>query len=145
MFSLFNRYRDRYDFDLATGKSETGLQACVYEVRVRQPQSDGEPEVWVEAPREGTGWQLVSLRPVSEGKSDPCLEDFGNQPIRPDFADPPPNPTPGVSPSHLQQPTDASTTPEPIVPEVDPPTTLIEWGVLILNTPNPTLKVSPSH
>ena len=32
---------------------------------------------------------------------------------------------------------------EPVVPEVDPPTTLVEWAVLILNTPNPTLKVCP--
>ena len=60
---------DRYDFDLATGKSETGLQACVYEVRVRQPETDGEAEVWIEAPQGGTGWQLVNIRPVSEGGS----------------------------------------------------------------------------
>ena len=64
---LFDCYRDRYDFDLATGKSDTGLRACVYEVRVKQAESDGVPEVWVEAPRGGTGWQLVNLRPVSEG------------------------------------------------------------------------------
>ena len=64
---VFNSYRDRYDFDLVTGKSDTGLQACVYEVRVRQTESDGEAEVWVEAPRGGTGWQSVNLRPVSEG------------------------------------------------------------------------------
>ena len=62
---------DRYDFDLATGKSETGLRACVYEVRVKHPETDGEAEVWVEAPQGGTGWQLVSIRPVSEGRSIP--------------------------------------------------------------------------
>ena len=30
---------------------------------------------------------------------------------------------------------------EPIVPEHDAPTTLMQWAVLILNTPNPKLKV----
>jgi hypothetical protein len=40
--------------DLATGKREPGLRACVYEVRARQP----EAEVWVEAPRGSTELQL---------------------------------------------------------------------------------------
>lgn len=65
---LVDRSCDRYDFDLATGKSETGLHACVYEVSVREPESGGEAEVWLEVPQGGTGWQLVNLRPVSEGK-----------------------------------------------------------------------------
>lgn len=30
---------------------------------------------------------------------------------------------------------------EPVVPLENPPKTLMQWGVLILNTPNPTLKV----
>ena len=54
----------RYDFDLRTGKSETGLRACVYSVRILRGQSN--PEVWVEAPTEDH-WELVDLRPVSEG------------------------------------------------------------------------------
>lgn len=41
--------------------------------------------------------------------------------------------------------TDVSTSPEPIIPEVNPPTTLVEWAVLILNTPDPTLKVNLFH
>lgn len=64
---LAERDCDRYDFDLATGESETGLRACVYEVSVREPEPGGEAEVWVEAPQGATGWQLVNLRPVSEG------------------------------------------------------------------------------
>ena len=140
---LFNCYRDRYDFDLATGKSDSGLRACVYEVRVRQPEPDGEAEVLVEAPQEGTGWQLVNMRPVSEGKSAcRCLLERTN--LRLDFADPPPNPDPttGVPTLPPPQPTEVLEPPEPIVPEVHPPTTLVEWAVLILNTPHPTLKVS---
>jgi hypothetical protein len=54
----------RYDFDLKTGTSETGLRACVYAVRILRGQSN--PEVWVEAPTEDR-WELVELRPVSEG------------------------------------------------------------------------------
>lgn len=60
-----------------------------------------------------------------------------------DFADPPPNPTIGAANSPSPQPADISAPPEPIIPQVDPPTTLVEWAVLILNTPNPTLKVNP--
>jgi len=36
---FFNHCHDRYDFDLATRKSDTRLQACIYEVHVRQPES----------------------------------------------------------------------------------------------------------
>jgi hypothetical protein len=54
----------RYDFDLKTGKSETGLRACVYGVRILCGESNH--EVWVEAPTEDD-WELVELRPVSEG------------------------------------------------------------------------------
>lgn len=54
----------RYDFDLRTGKSETGLRACVYGVRILRAQSN--PEVLVESPTEDH-WELVELKPVSEG------------------------------------------------------------------------------
>lgn len=59
-----------------------------------------------------------------------------------DFADPPSNPTAGFSTSASPQVTAVSMPSELIVPEVDPPTTLVEWAVLILNTPHPILKVS---
>ncbi|KAL0571544.1 hypothetical protein V5O48_010420 [Marasmius crinis-equi] len=105
----------RYDFDLKTGKSETGLRACTYAVEVR---GKGKDEVWIEAPSDGTGWRVVELRPVSE-----------------EFADPPPQP-----PSEILT-ADQPGEEEPVVPLNNPPSTLIEWAVLILNTPNPTLKV----
>lgn len=58
----------RYDFDLRTGKSETGLRACTYAVEVRTD-GDGVAHVWVETPGAGTQWRLLELRPVSEGRS----------------------------------------------------------------------------
>ena len=63
--------RARYDFDLRTGKSETGLRACVYSVRILRGQSNH--EVWVEAPTEDH-WELVELKPVSEGTNHIPLE-----------------------------------------------------------------------
>ena len=64
----------RYDFDLRTGKSETGLRACVYGVRILHGESN--PEVWVEAPTE-EHCELVELRPVSEGTNNVLLEPLG--------------------------------------------------------------------
>ena len=58
-----------------------------------------------------------------------------------EFADPPPPAPTNISlevshsqPHELQEQ-------EPVVPETNAPTTLMQWAVLILNTPNPTLKV----
>ncbi|KAG5730343.1 hypothetical protein E4T56_gene11719 [Termitomyces sp. T112] len=112
----------RYDFDLRTGKSETGLRACTYAVEVKTDLSDGIDKVWVETPAGGTGWQLVELRPVSE-----------------EFADPPKSVAPLLPVTVLTS--TPSVVDEPIVPIDSPPTTLMQWAVLILNTPNPTLKV----
>ncbi|KAJ7573648.1 hypothetical protein C8J56DRAFT_1065788 [Mycena floridula] len=109
----------RYDFDLKTGESETGLRACTYNVEVKQ--EDGTEHVFMEVPEGGTNWRLVELRPVSEEFADP----------------PPPVVETGTSvPSFSGQPQEPG-----VVPESDPPKTLMEWAVLILNTPNPTLKV----
>ncbi|KAF9467573.1 hypothetical protein BDZ94DRAFT_1248447 [Collybia nuda] len=114
----------RYDFDLRTGKSETGLRACTYAVEIKTDSTDGIDKVWVETPTGGTNWRLVELRPVSE-----------------EFADPPP-PSTASAAAHLPlPPISAPFVDEPVVPETNPPTTLIQWAVLILNTPNPTLKV----
>ncbi|KII84888.1 hypothetical protein PLICRDRAFT_45721 [Plicaturopsis crispa FD-325 SS-3] len=111
----------RYDFDLRTGKSETGLKACTYQVEVRRDTEDDVYKVWMEAPEGGTQWRLVELRPVSE-----------------EFADPPPPQVAAISTGDAAVgiPID-----EPIVPTQNTPKTLIEWAVLILNTSNPTLKV----
>lgn len=57
----------RYDFDLRTGKSETGLTACTYAVEIRTDPADGVDVVWMETPDAGSNWQLVQLQPVSEG------------------------------------------------------------------------------
>jgi hypothetical protein len=73
----------RYDFDLKTGKSETGLRACTYDVQLREPQEDSdkndkEMEVWVEAPGGGP-WEIVELRPVSESTDPLQLNAIGPQ------------------------------------------------------------------
>ncbi|KIO15720.1 hypothetical protein M407DRAFT_58265, partial [Tulasnella calospora MUT 4182] len=106
----------RYDFDLKTGHSETGLRACTFEIQIRSG-GDGldDQYIWVEAPGDGD-WEVVEVRPVSE-----------------DFADPP-------DLSRLSLNDAGSTQPQE---ELDqpPPSTLLEWAVLILNTPQPQLKV----
>ncbi|GBE85799.1 DUF455-domain-containing protein [Sparassis crispa] len=115
----------RYDFDLRTGKSETGLKACTYATQVRTD-DEGVDNVWVETPDGGTNWRLVELRPVSE-----------------EFADPPPT-TPDLSRLSLSaQGTggDNFTRPEEVVPTEGAPSTLMQWAVLILNTKDPTMKV----
>ncbi|CAE7180501.1 unnamed protein product, partial [Rhizoctonia solani] len=53
----------RYDFDLKTGESSTGLKACAYPVELR------DKDVWIGAPGEGE-WEVVEKRPVSEGQRD---------------------------------------------------------------------------
>ncbi|THH14662.1 hypothetical protein EW146_g5696 [Bondarzewia mesenterica] len=113
----------RYDFDLRTGHSETGLKACTYAVEVRTDPDDDVDKVWVEVPAEGQNWRLVELRPVSEG-------------AHTEFADPPP-PFPDLSTLSIGEVTKE----EGVVPSENPPATLMEWAVLILNTADPTLKV----
>ncbi|KAF8197111.1 hypothetical protein BJ912DRAFT_1030584 [Pholiota molesta] len=111
----------RYDFDLRTGKSETGLKACTYSVEVKVDEEDGLEKVYMETPEGGRNWRLIELRPVSE-----------------EFADPPPEVPVRHIPQVLQTEEPQE---EPIVPTNSPPTTLMQWAVLILNTPNPILKV----
>ncbi|KAI0029057.1 hypothetical protein K488DRAFT_80382 [Vararia minispora EC-137] len=108
----------RYDFNLRTGESVTGMRTCTYAVETRRDER-GEEITWLETPEDGSGWRLVELRPVSEEFADPPLpliDMFGLLP-----ADEAPD--------------------EPIVPVKDAPATLMQWAVLILNTPNPMLKV----
>ncbi|KAI0049123.1 DUF455-domain-containing protein [Auriscalpium vulgare] len=109
----------RYDFDLRTGQSMFGLKACTYAVEVRAD-GGGEDTVWVEAPQDGQNWRLVELRPVSE-----------------EFSDPPPPPPLDIAQLSLSDPTKE----DPVVPLENPPRTLMQWAVLILNTSHPTLKV----
>jgi hypothetical protein len=63
----------RYDFDLRTGKSETGLQACTYAVEIKTDPEDDVEKVYIETPRSGDNWRLIELRPVSEGTTPPLL------------------------------------------------------------------------
>lgn len=56
-----------------------------------------------------------------------------------EFADPPPHPAPPPQAKIGNEQTIRED--EPVMPERDPPTTLMQWAVLILNTPNPALKV----
>ncbi|KAF5385697.1 hypothetical protein D9757_005520 [Collybiopsis confluens] len=122
----------RYDFDLKTGKSETGLSTCTYAVQVKSDSQSGEEQVWMAAPEDGKNWRVVELRPVSEG---PFFA------VRIEFADPPPSPIKLTSASNVIATPFALEATEPVVPEKDPPKTFMEWAALILNTPNPTLKV----
>ncbi|KAI0354431.1 DUF455-domain-containing protein [Trametes cingulata] len=110
----------RYDFDLKTGHSETGLRACTYATEIREDES-GIEHIFVQTPEGGRNWRLVEFRPVSE-----------------EFADPPP-PPPDLS--HLSLSSPEPKEPEPLVPAENPPKTLIEWAVVILNTADPMLKV----
>ncbi|KAK0468392.1 uncharacterized protein EV420DRAFT_1616996 [Desarmillaria tabescens] len=111
----------RYDFNLETGKSETGLHTCTYDVKVDVNPLDGLDTVYVETPKVGTNWRLVELRPVSEEFADPPpLKDATSLPVRTSTVE---------------------SVEEPIVPTTNAPTTLMQWAVLILNTSNPTLKV----
>ncbi|KAJ3715331.1 hypothetical protein C8R42DRAFT_680685 [Lentinula raphanica] len=59
----------RYDFDLKTGKSDTGLRTCTYAVQIKTDPETSEEQVWMEAPDGGKHWRVVELRPVSEGSS----------------------------------------------------------------------------
>ncbi|KAJ7187023.1 hypothetical protein C8R46DRAFT_283027 [Mycena filopes] len=116
----------RYDFDLRTGKSETGLRACTYSVEVKNDPDDDVEKVYIETPSGGNNWRLIELRPVSE-----------------EFADPPPppsHPTVQVNPV-IAAAGSTVVVMDPVVPETDPPKTLMHWAVLILNTASPTLKV----
>ncbi|THU85532.1 DUF455-domain-containing protein [Dendrothele bispora CBS 962.96] len=111
----------RYDFDLKTGRSETGLRTCTYPVHIDNDPVDGVDKVYMDAPEHGKNWRVVELRPVSE-----------------EFADPPP---PQPESNDLPAASRSQETDEPVVPLENPPKNLMEWAVLILNTPNPTLKV----
>ncbi|KAE9383343.1 DUF455-domain-containing protein [Gymnopus androsaceus JB14] len=111
---------------MSPSKSETGLRSCTYAVQVKLDPESGEEQILMEAPEGGSNWRVVELRPVSE-----------------EFADPsPPKSTSTSDPTAGPYAQEAN---EPVVPEENPPKTLMEWAVLILNTPNPTLSSVPVH
>ncbi|KAH7100325.1 DUF455-domain-containing protein [Auriculariales sp. MPI-PUGE-AT-0066] len=120
----------RYDFDLVTGHSQTGMRACTYTCDLRSGanvKDNGElKDIWIGSPEPvNGGWQLVEKRPVSE--------DFtvsSQKSIALPAAD-------NTQSSAIA----AEPQVEPVVPENNPPRTLIDWAVLILNTSSPKLKV----
>jgi hypothetical protein len=58
----------RYDFNLKTGNSDTGLKACVYGVQIRRNSDvDKDVTLWLEMPSDDENWIAVEIRPVSEG------------------------------------------------------------------------------
>ena len=92
----------------------------------------------MEYPAGGSNWRIVELRPVSEGIS------YLPSPLSTsvltisttEFADPPPSVKESAPP---QVPSTEVRKAEPLVPS-QAPTTLMQWAVVVLNTPNPTLK-----
>ncbi|CUA71626.1 putative protein HI_0077 [Haemophilus influenzae Rd KW20] [Rhizoctonia solani] len=108
----------RYDFDLKTGESSTGLKACAYPVELR------DRDVWIGVPGQGE-WEVVEKRPVSEdfAESKSCVK--SNTGVMEPAAS-------GVTTS-LESITLHDNEPEP--------RTLMEWACRILNTANPEKKV----
>ncbi|KAG8995335.1 hypothetical protein FRB94_009282 [Tulasnella sp. JGI-2019a] len=110
----------RYDFDLRTGHSETGLKACTYRVETRMDDASRQEMVWIESPEGAGGWEVVELRPVSE-----------------EFADPPLAVPPVVADGQKA----ISDEPLPVAEQAPEPKSLLEYAVLILNTADAELKV----
>ncbi|EIW73964.1 DUF455-domain-containing protein [Coniophora puteana RWD-64-598 SS2] len=113
----------RYDFDLRTGHSETGLRACTYTVQVKEDEEDRIPCVWIQSPEQGSKWRVLERRGISEEFADPVKAKLSEESA--------------TSNDSISEQAGV----EPIIPLDGEPTTLIQWAVLILNTPNPTLKV----
>ncbi|CAE6439240.1 unnamed protein product [Rhizoctonia solani] len=109
----------RYDFDLRTGESSTGLKACAYPVELR------DRYVWIGTPGEGE-WEVVEKRPVSEDFAESSVCESKN-----------PAATKSTS-------SEIATTLEAVALEDDEPEprTLMEWARRILSTANPEKKVT---
>ncbi|KAE8258808.1 hypothetical protein A4X13_0g1439 [Tilletia indica] len=120
-----------YDFNLKTGESSTGMSTCVYTVEER----DG--EIWIDPPKPDVGssddWEIVELRPVSEAftareKNAEIASKMKALHVDDDVQ------------SHGDAVPSSGETAS--IPPPDPlPTTVIEWAVLVLNTPEPAKKV----
>ncbi|KAJ1025059.1 hypothetical protein NDA18_004343 [Ustilago nuda] len=137
-----------YDFSLSTGESSHGISACVYLCDVRND------TLFIQAPKPAelgadaaSTWELIELRPVSEAspavaQGQDAAKFLHLQASR-------------TSPSDGQQPEAQQSTPgkeegadkdqqctESIAPPSPRPKTLVEWAVLVLNTPDPIQKVA---
>ncbi|SPO28326.1 related to Rieske [2Fe-2S] domain protein [Ustilago trichophora] len=136
-----------YDFSLSTGESSHGISACVYQCSVRND------ILFIEAPKpsnmsaHASKWELIELRPVSE--SSPSVasrrdvaqslhlqasqlslsSDITKQAVVESL---PTNDTASKDAADF----DSLAPPSPL------PKTLVEWAVLVLNTPDPVKKVA---
>ncbi|TKY89556.1 hypothetical protein EX895_001341 [Sporisorium graminicola] len=143
-----------YDFSLSTGESSHGISACVYSCSVR------DETLYIQAPTPSSlagdqdghnasaKWELVELRPVSETSPAVASRQDSAQSLHQQAAllslssavkeTGPRDSVPcEISPSINGEDGDAS-----IVPPSPIPKTLVEWAVLILNTPDPVKKVA---
>ncbi|KAG8934720.1 hypothetical protein FRC02_009423 [Tulasnella sp. 418] len=114
----------RYDFNLKTGQSETGLKACTFDVQIR-PSGDEKQQsyVWIENPGAGT-WEIVEIRPVSE-----------------EFADPP-----DLSKLTINEAKSDLTGPTTLTSDHNQePNSLLEFAILVLNTADPEQKVEKTR
>ncbi|CBQ68518.1 conserved hypothetical protein [Sporisorium reilianum SRZ2] len=137
-----------YDFSLSTGESSHGMSACVYDCSVR------DDTLYIQAPSPShladdqdahtasSKWELVELRPVSESSPvvasrQDAAQSLHQQASLLSLSSTEPE-------SHTVDP-DASTKDKdgdvPLAPPSPLPKTLVEWAVLVLNTPDPVQKV----
>lgn len=146
-----------YDFSLSTGESSHGISACVYRCCVRNDR------LFIEAPKptkltsgpDAQGatshWELIELRPVSE--SSPAVasrqdvaQSLHLQTSQLSLASEPPpqnrGQDPGSATSMPVQTADRDKGSHNSYAQPLPlPKTLVEWAVLVLNTPDPVQKV----
>ncbi|SNX85839.1 related to Rieske [2Fe-2S] domain protein [Melanopsichium pennsylvanicum] len=144
-----------YDFSLSTGESSHGISACVYECSVRNQ------ILFIQPPKPANlaalpnnddtccyEWELIELRPVSEFSPALASRQDAAQSLHLQtsqmsiFSDPSPACQSIDSEARLSKEaswsegdTDSVAPPSPL------PKTLVEWAVLVLNTPDPVQKV----
>lgn len=121
-------HQQEYDFSLKTGESSHGISTCVYAVEQR-PSSQG-LSVWIEAPSSTSSWDVLEVRPVSESFS--AKDQLRENQIATTVSQ--------VADLSLTTTDDAASgsvmAPQPT------PKSLVEWACLVLNTPEPRLKVA---
>ncbi|CDW98223.1 hypothetical protein, partial [Sporisorium scitamineum] len=143
-----------YDFSLSTGESSHGISACVYDCSVRND------TLYIQAPTPSNladdqdahtasaKWELIELRPVSESSlavasrqdaaqslhQQASLLSLSSTDAEPQALDSVP---PEDSLSISGKDGDTSMAPPSPIPK-----TLVEWAVLVLNTPDPVKKVA---
>ncbi|SAM84887.1 uncharacterized protein UBRO_05922 [Ustilago bromivora] len=137
-----------YDFSLSTGESSHGISACVYLCDVRND------TLFIQAPKPAelgadaaSTWELIELRPVSEASPAVAQRQDAAKFLHLQAS--------RTSPSDGQQPEAQQSTSgkeegadkdqqstESIAPPSPQPKTLVEWAVLVLNTPDPIQKVA---